>query len=74
MPIFHAHLIMYSDSWVKRDQLDATYFIITLFSAQHVNGRLQSNSNLHSAHTLNVAPQYRNLPHPTLPANTLHMQ
>ena len=22
----------------------------------------------------NVAPQYRNLPHPTLPANTLHMQ
>ena len=34
----------------------------------------KSNSNLHSAHTLNVAPQYRNLPHPTLPANTLHMQ
>ena len=31
-------------------------------------------SNLHSGHTLNVAPQYRNLPHPTLPANTLHMQ
>ena len=31
-------------------------------------------SNLHSDHTLNVAPQYRNLPHPTLPANTLHMQ
>ena len=31
-------------------------------------------SNLHSAHTLNVAPQYRNLPHPALPANTLHMQ
>ena len=22
----------------------------------------------------NVAPQYRNVPHPTLPANTLHMQ
>ena len=34
----------------------------------------ESNSNLHSYHTLNVAPQYRNLPHPTLPANTLHMQ
>ena len=31
-------------------------------------------SNLHSDHTLNVAPQYRNLPHPALPANTLHMQ
>jgi len=28
-----------------------------------------SSSNLHSAHTLNVAPQYCNLPHPTLPAN-----
>ena len=26
------------DSWVKRDQLDATCFIITLFSAQHVSG------------------------------------
>ena len=25
------------DSWVKRDQLDATCFIITLFSAQHVS-------------------------------------
>ena len=31
-------------------------------------------SNLHSAHTLNVAPQYRKLPHPTLPANILRMQ
>jgi len=28
---------------------------------------IQSSSNLRSAHTLNVAPQYRNLPHPTLP-------
>ena len=25
------------DSWVKRDQLDATCFIITLFSSQHVS-------------------------------------
>jgi len=25
------------DSWIKRDQLDATCFIITLFSAQHVS-------------------------------------
>ena len=25
------------DGWVKRDQLDATCFIITLFSAQHVS-------------------------------------
>jgi len=25
------------DSWVKRDQLDATWFIITLCSAQHVS-------------------------------------
>jgi len=25
------------DSWVKRDQLEATCFIITLFSAQHVS-------------------------------------
>ena len=25
------------DSWVKRDHLDATCFIITLFSAQHVS-------------------------------------
>jgi len=25
------------DSWVKRDQLDATCFIITLFSTQHVS-------------------------------------
>ena len=25
------------DSWVKRDQLDVTCFIITLFSAQHVS-------------------------------------
>ena len=25
------------NSWVKRDQLDATCFIITLFSAQHVS-------------------------------------
>ena len=30
--------------------------------------------NLHSDHTLSVAPQHRILPHPTLPANTLHMQ
>jgi len=27
-----------------------------------------------SDHTLSVAPQHRNLPHPTLPENTLHMQ
>jgi len=26
-----------SDSWVKREKLDATCFIITLFSAQHVS-------------------------------------
>jgi len=26
------------DSWVKRDKLDATCFIVTLFSAQHVSG------------------------------------
>jgi len=26
-----------TNSWVKRDQLDATCFIITLFSAQHVS-------------------------------------
>ena len=25
------------DSWIKRDQLDATCFIITLFSAQHIS-------------------------------------
>jgi len=25
------------DSWVKRDQLDVTYFIISLFNAQHVS-------------------------------------
>jgi len=25
------------DSWIKRDQLDATYFIISLFNAQHVS-------------------------------------
>jgi len=34
----------------------------------------ESNRNLHSDHALSVAPQHRNLPHPTLPANTLHMQ
>jgi len=28
---------LYIISWVKRDQLDATCFIITLFSAQHVS-------------------------------------
>ena len=25
------------DSWIKRDQLDVTWFIITLFNAQHVS-------------------------------------
>jgi len=30
-------IVHHLDSWVKRDQLDATYFIITLFSAQHVS-------------------------------------
>jgi len=25
------------DSWVKRDQLDVTYFIISLYNAQHVS-------------------------------------
>jgi len=29
--------VHHRDSWVKRDQLDATCFIIILFSAQHVS-------------------------------------
>jgi len=40
---------------------------------EHCEG-CSSSSNLHSAHTLNVAPQYRNQPHPTLAANIPHMQ
>ena len=35
---------------------------------------ITSYSNLHCAHTLNIAPQYRKPPHPALPENTLHMQ
>jgi len=30
-------IVHHLDSWVKRDQLDATCFIITLFSVQHVS-------------------------------------
>ena len=42
----------------------------------HLYAHLQEKDRvlLHVECTLNVAPQYRNLPHPTLPANTLHMQ
>jgi len=43
--------------------------VITVkFAAAATFTVLTTYSNLHSAHTLNVAPQYRNLPHPTLPA------
>ena len=31
-------------SWVERDQLDATYFIIALFSAQHISDVLTSET------------------------------
>ena len=34
---FWKKIIEHKMCWVKRDQLDATYFIITLFSAQHVS-------------------------------------
>ena len=46
------------------------YCIWSVFAGSVGCGRLRYCGD----HTLNVAPQYRNLPHPTLPANTLHMQ
>ena len=62
----------------QRYQLDALiseiYFWNKILHVRKENQQDESNSNLHSDHTLNVAPQYRNLPHPALPANTLHMQ
>ena len=36
-PFYVYWTVHHLDSWVKRDQLDATCFIITLFSAQHVS-------------------------------------
>jgi len=48
--------------------------LITNFIKNSRTSTCQQNYYLHSAHTLNVAPQYCNLPHPTLPANIPHMQ
>ena len=37
MPPYVYRTVHHLDSWLKRDQLDFTYFIISLFNAQHVS-------------------------------------
>ena len=67
---------LYAHSQEKRPLFTAygVYLLVVLDVAGFGTVKVAASSNLHSDHTLNVTPQYRNLPHPTLLANTLHMQ
>ena len=37
IPHHHRQTVRHLDSWIKKDQLDVTCFIISLFNAQHVS-------------------------------------